>query len=122
MREKSIIRYLKIFFFIFSIILIFAGIDFLFHTLSPEYSVPQRYFPNKILYGTIIGFIAYLFIHKIRSNYTKAVILSTIVAVLLQIRYFLEGYALDFVILFLIIHFFILFVLSYLSFSRIKQK
>ena len=111
------------FLIVFGIILIFTGIDYWIHLTSPDYSVPSRYFPNKIIYGTLIGFISYFFI-KNKKPLTKALIFSSIIAILLQIRYFIEGYNLNFVITFLFIHFFILLITSWIIFKKlgIKQK
>lgn len=109
------------FLIVFGIILIFAGFDYLIHLTSAEYSVPSRYFPNKIIYGTLIGFITYLFI-KNKKPVSKAIIFSSVVAILLQIRYFIEGYPLDFVVTFLFIHFFILLITSWIVFNKFKQK
>ena len=109
---------------IFCIIFIFTIIDYLTHTLSPEYAVPSYYFGNKIIFGTIIGLITYFLIRKFMQDkkpLVKAIIFSAIVAVLLQARYALEGYALDFVIEFLIYHFLMLLPVSWLAFKYIKK-
>src|SRR3989304_10124357 len=100
--------------FIFEVILIFTFFDYLIHGLSQEYSVPAQYFINKIIYGTIIGFITYLFVRK-KPVLKKSFILSAIVSILLQTGYYLQGYSLSFVLLFLAIHFAILFIVSYLG-------
>ena len=103
------------------VIIIFAFIDYLFHMLREEYAVPSRYFVNKIIYGTIIGLITYYFV-KNKKPIIKSLIFSGIVSVLLQIRYFLEGYNLGFVVLFLFIHFAILLLVSYLAFKILEKK
>ena len=102
------------------IILVFALIDYFFHLLSEEYSVPSYYFTNKIIYGTLWGLGAYYFIRKL-SPIKKSVIFSLIVSVFLQVKYFLEGYPLDFVILFLGIHFVILLITSWIVFSFVRK-
>lgn len=111
-------------FFIFLIILIIISIltfiDYIVHLLNEEYAVPFYYFTNKIIYGTIFGFITYLFIRKL-NLLTKALILSAVVSTLLQIRYFLQGYPLYFVILFLIIHFIILAPTAFIIFKLTKK-
>lgn len=103
------------------VVIIFAFADYLFHLLKEEYAVPSRYFTNKIIYGTIIGLITYYFIRD-KKPVIKSLIFSGIISVLLQIRYFLEGYNLDFIILFLFIHFAILLIVSYLSFKILDGK
>jgi|SRR3989344_2915854 len=86
------------------IILIASGIDFLTHSLSEEYSVPSRYFPNKILYGGIFIFLSLLIFRKQKPS-DRAIIASIITTLLLQVKYAIEGYPKDFVILFLFVHF-----------------
>jgi hypothetical protein len=93
------------------IILVFAFLDYLAHSTSDEYAVPPRYFPNKIIYGTLIGFVTLLITRKLKTT-AKSFIFSTTVAILLQTRYYLEGYPKDFVFLFLAIHFIILYTVS----------
>jgi len=120
MTSKAKIRELVlIFVVIFAIILLFAFVDFLLHSLSKEYAVPPRYFPNKIIYGTIYGFLIFLFVRK-QNPFMKSLLFSLTVDVLLQTRYFFEGYAFDFVFLFLILHFLILFPISWIFFKFIR--
>ncbi|MBI2499077.1 hypothetical protein HYV88_02445 [Candidatus Woesearchaeota archaeon] len=107
-------------FVVLVIILIFALMDYFSHQISVKYSVPPRYFPNKIIYGTIIGFITSLFARKWKL-FTKALIFSLVISVLLQIKYFLEGYPRDFVFLFLGIHFVILLVVSFIVFKLTEK-
>lgn len=105
---------------VFLIILIFTLIDALVHSLSADYAVPDYYFRNKIIFGTIIGFVAYLFV-KNKSLFTKSLIFSVTISVLLQIRYALEGYNLKFVIEFLFFHFLILLFTSIIIFKLSKK-
>lgn len=114
--EKTI----RIFLVVFGIILIFAMIDFLIHKLSNEYDVPGYYFRNKVIFGTLIGFFSYLFIRK-QKLWVKSLAFSILVSVLLQTRYYLEGYPADFVFLFLGIHFAILLAVSLLVFKLAKK-
>ena len=107
-------------FVVLGIILIFALIDYFAHQLSIEYSVPPRYFPNKIIYGTVIGFITSLFVRK-HKLFTKSLVFSLVISVLLQIKYFLEGYPRDFVFTFLGIHFIILLVVSSIIFKLTEK-
>lgn len=109
-------EYLILFFAILAIIIIFAGLDYLTHKVSPEYDVPSYYFKNKIIFGTVIGYIACLLFRK-KQLLTKSLLVSLFVSVLLQIRYYLEGYPKDFVFLFLGIHFIILLPVSFALFK-----
>ncbi|MFA4952753.1 MAG: hypothetical protein WC584_00870 [Candidatus Pacearchaeota archaeon] len=113
-------KYISIFFIVFLIILILTFIDFLIHSLSKEYAVPDYYFRNKIIFGTIIGLIIY-FLVKNKNPLIKSLTFSVVVSVLLQIRYFLEGYPIRFVIEFLAIHFIILFIVSIITFKYLKR-
>ena len=114
--EKTI----RIFLIVFGIILLFTLIDFFIHKLSNEYDVPSYYFRNKVIFGTLIGFFSYLFVRK-QKLLVKSLVFSAIVSVLLQTRYYLEGYPLDFVFLFLGIHFAILLAVSWLVFKLAKK-
>jgi len=113
-------KIIKIFLMVLGIVLLFTLIDFLIHQLSNEYDVPSYYFRNKIIFGTIIGFFAYLFIRK-QKLLVKSLFFSAIVSILLQIRYYLEGYSVDFVFLFAGIHFAILLAVSLLAFKLAKK-
>jgi len=119
--DKQKIKGLAVrFIIVLGVILIFGAFDYYAHSLSLEYTVPSRYFRNKIIFGTVYGFVTYLLIRR-QSLFMRALIFSLAVSVLLQIRYFLEGYPLDFVELFLGIHLGILLVVSYIAF-RITDK
>ena len=119
--KQKIKKVVFIFLIVLCIILIFTFFDYLIHQLSEDYSVPPRYFPNKIIYGTLIGFIIYLIINK-QKLIVKSLVFSAVVILLLQVRYFLEGYPLKFVLEFLLIHFVILLIVSYLTFKFITRK
>ena len=105
---------------VLGIILIFTLGDYFIHILDEEYSVPSRYFTNKVIYGTIIGFITFLFVKK-KKLLTKSLVFSAVVSILLQVRYFLEGYPKDFVFLFLAIHFAILLPISLIIFKLFEE-
>ncbi len=100
--------------FILELILVFTFFDYIIHTISPDYAVPSYYFSNKIIYGTAIGFITYLFVRK-RPVAAKSAIIAGATSILLQIRYAITGYPLSFVLLFLVIHFALLYVITYVG-------
>ena len=120
MKNISVKKIILDFLLTLGIILIFGLIDYFSHQLSAEYAVPPRYFPNKIIFGTIIGAISFWLLAGVKRPWLKALIFSVIIAALLQIRYFFEGYPLDFVILFLFIHFVILWLVSCGAFKFLK--
>jgi uncharacterized membrane protein len=105
---------------ILAVILLFTLVDYFTHQLRAEYAVPSWYFRNKIIFGTIIAFITWLFVRN-KSPGVKALVISAVTSILLQIRYYLLGYSLDFVLLFLVIHFLILLSVSYLAFRVLEQ-
>lgn len=115
-------KYIKKFLLIFVVIVIFAGVDFLFHQLSEKFAVPSYYFRNKIIFGTLLGFVILFFIKNIKSRFWQSFIFSILIATLLQTRYTLEGYDFfGFVLPFLFIHFFILWTVSYLILFKNKN-
>ncbi len=125
MKSKNKLDFRKILYIILSIavvILIFSFFDYLVHQLSAEYSVPDYYFNNKIIYGCLWGFIFYFFLRKWKASpMFKSAVFSFLIATVLQIRYFYEGYSLKFVIEFLFYHFFILWVVSYFVFRMLNR-
>lgn len=119
--EQDVRKYAFIFLAALIIIAIFTLIDFAVHLLSEEYAVPDYYFRNKLIFGTIIGFIALVFMQKLKTA-KKALAFSAIVSVLLQLRYFLEGYPLQFVLEFLVFHFVILVPVSLLTLKTLEKS
>ena len=125
--------------------LIFTGLDFLFHNYFPksilgfatEFSVPSLYFFNKILFGSIVGLLAYF---PVRLIFLKKPMMARTVWILiiigfLQFRYLFfpapVGYphleSLSFNILNLIVHYFTLLIGTLISGLRfggfnIKQR
>jgi hypothetical protein len=105
------------------LVIIVAGtaIDFVVHSLSEKFAVPEYYFKDKIIFGTLWGFVAVLVFQRVHNLNLKAVLMSATVAVLLQIRYFLTGYALWFVILFLFLHFIMFLVPALIIFKKYPE-
>lgn len=87
-----------------------TGIDWLTHQISPEYSVPADYFRNKIIYATIWGLLGLIAMPTENNMTRKAAWISFMIAVVLQTRYFLQGYDFSFVVLFIFVHFFAFFI------------
>lgn len=94
------------------VILLFTIVDHSIHGLENSWSVPDYYFRNKIPYGFLWGVVTLFFTYKIENIWLKAMILASIIAITLQTKYLIEGYPLGFVLLFLLIHFAILYPLS----------
>lgn len=104
-----------------TVVLLFTIIDYFTHGLENAWSVPDYYFRNKIPFGFLWGIAGLLFAVKFRNVWLKALIVSGIIAVALQFRYLIEGYALDFVLIFLLFHFIILYLLSVAMFLILKK-
>ncbi len=107
---------------ILSAILIFTFFDWIVHNSTTFLTVPREYFTNKIIYGTIWAFLAFLIFRK-KSIQMQAVLITIITVALLQIRYFLYGYSWLFQIIVIPMHLIFLYLALLISlklFSRIK--
>ena len=93
-------------------VLLFTVIDHAIHELEKAWSVPDYYFRNKIPFGFLWGIVGLLFARKFQSIWIKSLLVSGVISIILQFRYFIEGYPLNFVLSFLLIHFIILYLLS----------
>lgn len=102
-------------------ILLFTVVDYAIHGLSSAWSVPDYYFKNKIPFGFLLGVIGLFLARKTPNVWLKAFTVAGIVTVALQLRYFIEGYAFSFVLLFLLFHFAILYILSVVMFTVLKE-
>lgn len=103
------------------VIILFTIIDYFIHGLENYWSVPDYYFKNKIPFGFLWGLVGLFIASKYKNIWLKSLIFSGTIAVTLQIRYFIEGYALDFVLIFLLFHFLTLYFLS-LGMFKIFEK
>jgi len=110
-----------IFLAILFIMAVFYVLDLYTHSLSESYAVPSYYFKNKIIYGLLFMSITYFFVRK-NTPLIKALSVSTVTSILLQINYFLEGYPLDFVFLFLVLHWVMIFIPSIITFNLLKKE
>ena len=94
------------------VILLFTIIDHSIHGLEDAWKVPDYYFRNKIPFGFLWGLVGLLLARKTQNIWLKAFAVAGTIAITLQVRYFIEGYPLGFVLLFLLFHFMILYMLS----------
>ena len=120
--KAKILRITFISILLLIVILLFTILDYSVHGLEKAWSVPDYYFRNKIPFGFLFGAIGVLLAKKFQRNWLKALAVAGTVAVTLQFRYFIEGYPLSFVFLFLLIHFVILYVLSVLMFLILNKN
>lgn len=104
------------------LILLFALIDYFFHSLTKNWAVPEYYFKNKIIYGFLWSIPALWISSGLSNIYIKSFSFSAIISIVLQIRYYIEGYPLDFVLIFLVIHFLILYILSLIMFAKLNKN
>lgn len=117
---KSIKYYWRVLIFVFAIVSVFTALDVLTHSLSDSFAVPEYYFPHKILFSTAMGFFLYLFTTGMKP-FSRALVFSGIIAILLQINYFRLGYPNWFVFGFLVSHFVDLVIPAYVGF-RLSEK
>ena len=102
------------------IISAFTLLDYLGHQYLQKNSgldvVPQQYYTNKIIYGSILLFVGVMFIDKITnpSGYLRVFWLTSIVVLLLQSRYY-SSYSPKFNQYVLVLHYLALAPLIYLA-------
>ncbi len=104
------------------VIFLFTIVDYFIHGLESIWGVPDYYFRNKIPAGFFWGVVGLFLAKKFENIWLKSLAVAGVIALALQIRYFIEGYALSFVLLFLLIHFAILYLLSVLMFWVLGRR
>lgn len=119
--KKNEIKVLEIIGLVLVILVIGTALDFATHSLSEKFTVPEYYFKDKIIFGTLWGVVALWAFQKVKNPNTKAALFAGTVAVLLQIRYLLTGYALWFVVLFLFLHFLMFLIPALIIFKRFPE-
>ena len=86
-------HHLKTLFVSLIIVGLFTAIDALFHIVIPGFNVSTQYFVNKVLFGTILTFIALLIVQAFPRNtksvykWYKSLSIAITVSSLLQLRY-----------------------------------
>lgn len=103
------------------IILLFTMADYVIHGMEDTWGVPEYYFTNKIPFGFLWGIVGLLLARRSDNIWLQSTIVSVTIAMALQTRYFIEGYPLNFVVSFLLIHFLILYILSATMFIIFKK-
>ncbi len=97
------------------IIVLGTVIDYVVHQMSPNFSVPSSYFPHKIFYGTLWGFVGYLvfgaWFKWLKTPLWTAVAIAAVPAVALQTMYFIQGHQLKWVVFFFLVAHFFMFLL-----------
>ena len=88
------------------IITLGTAIDWVVHHTSSNFSVPFEYYPNKIIFGAFWGFVSFKVLrHWFKTPFSIAAGICAVVSIVLQTKYFLQGYDIRFVILFMFLHF-----------------
>lgn len=98
-----------------------TAIDFVVHHSHDAWYVEPEYYVAKIIFGTVWGVVAaWLMIRVLRETRTKALALGVpaVIAIFLQTKYFYQGRALDFVLIFLVLHYLMFLPGSFWIFSR----
>lgn len=104
------------------IVVIATIIDYFVHSTSERFYVDFEYFRNKIIFATIWGLISlWVLRFWIKSPTALAIGVSAVIAILLQIKYFTQGYNLFFVFLFLFLHFLMFALPAILIFRKYPQ-
>lgn len=100
---RTVLKYIGV---LLAVFLIGTGLDWIVHQMSEEYLVPFWYYRNKVIFGTILGLIVLMTSRRWTHNPRwLAFWVALLVAVLLQARYALLGYPIDFVVIFMGVHF-----------------
>ncbi len=110
MKEK-ILKFAFIGIVLLIVILLFTIGDHFVHGLEDKWSVPEYYFRNKIPFGYLWAVVGLFLARRFKDIWLKSLVVAGTVAVILQLRYLIEGYPLDFVLWFMLFHFLILYVL-----------
>jgi hypothetical protein len=98
-----------------------TAIDFAVHHSHDAWYVEPEYYVAKILFGTVWGIVAvWLMLRVLRETRIKALAVGVpaIIAIFLQTKYFYQGRALDFVFIFLVLHYLMFLPGSFWIFSR----
>lgn len=116
MKIKKILKQISL---MLVIVAIATGIDYIVHASNESFYVPMEYFTNKVIFATVWGIVGVFVFRNYIHNPTKlAVATSAFIAVVLQTKYFLQGYPPFFVFLFMFLHFLMFLPPSILIFRK----
>src|SRR3989338_8356988 len=120
-KESGWGKYLKRAGLVLVVVLIATLIDYIVHSSSPAYYVPAEYFQNKIIFALLWGFVALWLTKKVKTPVFKALIFAGLISIVLHTKYFLQGYTLSFVFLFMFLHFIMLLVPAVIIFNKFRK-
>ncbi len=119
MKKENILKQIGL---MLTIVLVATFIDYIVHSLDESFYVPMEYFTNKVIYATVWGFVGvYVLRNWIKDPTRLAIGMSAFIALVLQTKYFLQGYNLFFVFLFMFLHFLMFLVPSIPVFRKYPE-
>ena len=96
-------------------------IDWVVHSSNPSFYVEFNYYVNKIIFSVIWGIIILFVFRKIKNVTLKAFIFAGFIALVLQVKYFLQGYDRFFVFLFMFLHFLMFLAPAWIIFKKYPE-
>ena len=120
-KESKGVKFLKQLGLVLVIVIIATIIDWITHLSSPRFYVPTEYYRNKIIFAAFWGMIILWVFHKVKNLTGKAFIFAGFIALVLQVKYLLQGYDRFFVFLFMFLHFFMFLVPAWIIFRRYSK-
>jgi len=120
-KNKFNSKYLKRIGLVFIVVIIATLIDWITHSSNPSFYVPFEYYHNKVVFAFLWGFVALWLARNVKSMTKKAFIFSAVIALVLQTKYFFQGYDLYFVFLFMFLHFGMFLVPALILFNKYKK-
>lgn len=98
--KNTMFQYLRQIALVMLVMVIATLLDGVVHSLRAEFYVPFSYYTNKVLFGAFRWVVALLFLQKVvyqRDPARLALRMSLFIAIVLQAKYFFQGYDLFFV-------------------------
>lgn len=90
------------------VVIVGTFIDHYVHALRPHWYVEAGYFRNKILFGVLWGLAGWYALRRVLAvtkSWQMALGVPAVIALILQTKYFYQGYDLGFVVGFLFLHY-----------------
>lgn len=119
--DKKSQKFLKQILLVLIIAIIATIIDWVVHSLSPRFYVDFGYYVNKVIFSVIWGIIILFVFRKLKNTTGKAFIFSGFIALVLQVKYFLQGYDRFFVFLFMFLHFLMFLAPAWIIFKHFPE-
>ncbi len=114
-------KFLKQLGLVLVIAIIATIIDWIVHSSSPRFYVEFGYYVNKIIFSVIWGVIILFIFRKLKNITAKTFIFAGFIALVLQVKYFLQGYDRFFVFLFMFLHFLMFLIPAWIIFKKFPE-